>query len=253
MEGQVSGGDYVVGYCHGGMVVQLFHRSLMRMVLRDVTGRKGWRGEISIEHLYVPWARNEVVVRFLEAPRPVEWLLMVDTDMVFEPDTADRLMDSANAVGARVLAGLYFGYCSTSDPGVLYPVWYEEDVGGQAEYRTVGKLDLDGPQRLAACGMGCCLIHREVLVAMDEMYRAYPLNARWFGFDDGRELRAPNQITQMGEDLSFCRRAVRCGYPVWGDSRIRLGHVKRRIETFDTWRGKDADRVSDSAPHQAAL
>lgn len=160
---------------------------------------------------------------------------MVDTDMVFPEDTAYRLIDSANEVGAHLLSALYFGYCSSSQPGVLFPVWYEEAPERDAEFQTVPRLNLDRPQPLGAVGMGCCLIHRTVLEAIADHYKSQPLNARWFSFDLGREDRADTREMLMGEDLSFCKRAKVVGFPTWGDARIQCGHIKRRVEDFATW------------------
>jgi hypothetical protein len=33
----------------------------------------------------------------------------------------------------------------------------------------------------------------------------------------------------LSEDYSFCERARRCGYKIWADTTIRLGHIGKYV------------------------
>ena len=70
---------------------------------------------------------------------------------------------------------------------------------------------MDEPVELASIGVGCVLIHRRVLVKMREDYGKDPWP--WFGNDIVR--LGPGAV-RIGEDMTFCCRAIRSGFSVWG-------------------------------------
>src|SRR5262249_50698313 len=63
-------------------------------------------------------SRNLIVAEFLKGQAP--WLLMVDTDMVFEPDAAAGLLKVADPAGAPVVGGL----CFSLEQGEPKPTMY---------------------------------------------------------------------------------------------------------------------------------
>jgi GT2 family glycosyltransferase len=67
---------------------------------------------------------------------------------------------------------------------------------------------------VAGCGFGCVLMKRNVLwnVLCQHGYMFSPINT-------------------VGEDLSFCWRARQCGYKIYCDPTIALGHEIRTIIT----------------------
>jgi hypothetical protein len=168
--------------------------------------------------------RNAIVEQFL--PTPFEWLLMMDSDMEFDHDVPERLIASANENNVKILSGMYVG--RPLKDGELYPIWFgkidptlPENEG--CDSRILSEVNHDG---LTPCtggvGMGCCLIHREVLEAMRMMYHE---KEPWIWFSwDTASFRG--QLVSRGEDLSFCLNAAAIGYPTYGDARIRLGHFK---------------------------
>ena len=68
------------------------------------------------------------------------------------------------------------------------------------------------------------MIHRDVIqaIAAKEFNPTFP----WF-----QETEAYGQ--PVGEDLTFCLRALACGYPVHVDTRIKVGHHKSYLLTED--------------------
>ena len=43
-------------------------------------------------------------------------------------------------------------------------------------------------------------------------------------------------IYGLGEDLSFCVRARNCGYKIWCDPKLQIGHKAATIVTRDTFK-----------------
>ena len=135
--------------------------------------------------------RNYIVVQALNAK--CDWLLFVDDDMTFPPDTLERLL----AHGKRII-----GVASHSR---LLPVKYTvELLEGSAELPN---------ELFEARAVGC-----GVMLVDTSIFRE--LNRPWFGFktfDTGQIAR--------GEDAWFCDLARDNGYKVWCDPTIPIGHI----------------------------
>lgn len=63
--------------------------------------------------------------------------------------------------------------------------------------------------RVAGCGFGCVWMRTDVL--RDVMN------------SNGGRCFVPEE--KLGEDLAFCKRARGCGYDIWCDPTVRVGHV----------------------------
>ena len=63
--------------------------------------------------------------------------------------------------------------------------------------------------RVAGCGFGCVLMKTQVL--KDVM------------LNNGGRCFLPDQ--KLGEDLAFCKRAKACGYEIWCEPTVQIGHV----------------------------
>lgn len=170
-------------------------------------------------------ARNKIVEQFLEGPGT--HLFFMDTDMVFEPHTLNRLF----AHGKPIVSGTYFARTDTPVPHVyeyartdenrvawyrsmapefrawqaLHPELAEEVNAGCFPY-------LDGLTECDAVGGGCLLIAREVLEAIP---------APWFECYD----------TGGGEDFDFCGKAQAAGYKVYADFAIQADHYTDMVFT----------------------
>jgi len=142
-------------------------------------------------------ARNGLVQKFLKSD--CTHLLFVDDDTIIPHDTADRLFlldtDIAAGVypmvfnGAIVISALPLGW-----QGAAWPEpWIE------------------GVFPVEHCGLGCALICREVLEAMQ-----YP----WFTWLETRE------GGYVGEDVEFCRQAHKRKFTILCDGDLHCGHDK---------------------------
>jgi len=215
--------NLVIGYAHGGMVHEYFMRCMLEFQFYDQQHRKLLHSSIGAMGPEITDNRNRICTKFLSLPPSVEWLLMADTDIVFKAEWVYRLIDHKR----DIMSGLYFGRPGTN--GDLAPIWYERipHSGDFDEVRIVSVITAETPQRLEACGMGFCLIHRKVL-------EAFPTEPdpfwRWFG----RDLYQTNGVpTRISEDLTFCYRARKLGFEVYGDATVRLAHLKMTALDWD--------------------
>lgn len=212
-----------VGYVHSTDVKTLFMVSLLRLLLRDsAQGRRfahaaGHLSEFSSANIST--ARNELVRKFLAGD--AHWLFMVDTDMVFEPDVVERLLGSAYS-GARRVADVIGGLCFGAQDGRLFPTLYAVRDG---EVFRFAEYPRDSLVEVSATGAACLLIHRSVLERVGQV-QAEAGNTAFPWFQESVFEGRP-----AGEDFTFCWRAGECGFRVWVDTSVRVGHVKQTVFT----------------------
>lgn len=157
--------------------------------------------------------RNEIVHEFLDH-HDADWLWMVDTDMTFEPDILDRLIESAHPTERPVMGALCFSWqgggraCPT-----LYILRDDGNTGRIYNYPRNTRMRV-------LTGAGCLLIHRSALekIRDAEFSPAYP-------FFEWRHVGS----RPVGEDITFCIRAEAIGIPVHVDTSIKCGHVKTLV------------------------
>jgi hypothetical protein len=164
-------------------------------------------------------ARNEIVAKFLDE-HDADWLWFIDTDMVFDPDILDRLVEAAHPVERPILGALCF---SIQDGFRACPTLYVIREDGKA-----GRVyDYPANTRMRVfTGTGCLLIHRTALGKMRD--RAFDPAYPWF-----QETRT--QDLPIGEDITFCIRAEAIGIPVHVDTSIRCGHEKTYVVDEDVY------------------
>ena len=173
-------------------------------------------------------ARNKIVRSFLASP--AEWLLMVDTDMVFGPDLLDRLLAAADPEARPIVGGLCHGKAEHEDGVSYFPtIYYHTDKGSA----RASKYPADTLLEVHATGGACLLIHRTV---MEKIGAEYPEPYPWFQEEvvEGR---------RCSEDVVFCIRAREQGFRVYVHTGIDVGHVKKEVvdaATYQAWRESNA-------------
>jgi len=205
----------VIGYVRPALVHGAFAESLLSVVMEgktpvDAVLRLEWGPNLST-------GRNLLCADFLARPGAPEWLFMVDTDMVFEADTIDRLIAAADPVEVPVLGGL----CWSLDAGVKVPVMYElvQKEAGVLAFTRPARWPEDAVMRVSATGAACLLIHRSVLEAVEKT--SGDAAAPWF-----RETAVGAPLSLMGEDMTFCLRCAAADVPVHVHTGVRPGHLK---------------------------
>lgn len=170
-------------------------------------------------------ARNEAVEDFLATGTP--WLLFVDTDMGWEPDALEQLLDVADPAERPIVGALCFGFSPTDESAgeangmhrFPFPTIYDlvDDPDKGFGFRVRYGYRPQSLQRVFATGAAFLLLHRDALTKIAEA--SGPV---WF-----TRQRNPKGDRQLwGEDVSFCARANGAGVPVYVDTRVRTSHWK---------------------------
>lgn len=155
-------------------------------------------------------ARNELAMKAIHMG--ADYILWLDSDMVFEPDLMTRLFESLKANDADFVSGLYFKRFPPYEP-VVYSKFDIVDDEIIAEKMTeVPKTVTE----VGGVGFGCVLMSTALALAVYNEYNT---------------MFAP--IGNVGEDIAFCYRAQTLGYKVLLDPSIRCGHVGHYVITED--------------------
>jgi hypothetical protein len=204
----------VVGYVHPDYVRAEFMVSMLGLQRRTRTAIDGFEPIHSGPN--IARARNALTRAFLATN--AEWLLTVDTDMVFAPDVLDRLIAAADPV-LRPVMGAFCLMQETLD-GEGLPTLYEvaEGVNGLGFARYTEWPD-DAVIRVGATGTGCLLVHRGVFEILDADERTHDDVWPWF-----REASLHGR--PIGEDFTFMLRCGVAGIPIHVHTGVRVGHIK---------------------------
>lgn len=136
-----------------------------------------------------------------------DYVLFADSDMIFSSDDLNKLL----AHDADIVSGLY-----VTRNGENKNVCYKEVITRRRFPPRAPKLVHDptttGYGPVAACGFGFCLIKTDVIKCMAKRYKSL------FEPFDG-----------VGEDIAFCLRARKCGYEIFTDRDVKLGHVGEKV------------------------
>lgn len=168
-------------------------------------------------------ARNQAAYDFLEEFPEAQWLFWLDTDMGFQPETLELLLEAADPVERPIVGALCFSQQEIESDGMggrrtqPTPVIYDWiTVEGQSGYAVRWDYPRDTVTQVHATGSACIVIHRSVLERMREKFGPV-----WYN-------RIPNPSTAQlfSEDLSFCVRAGALDIPVYVDTRVKTTHLK---------------------------
>ncbi len=153
--------------------------------------------------------------------------LMVDDDIVFDPEDANSIVDRCRE-GYDVIAAAY----PTGDASHLA-------VRPLGDLRTPLRFGPDvPPTEMRHVATGFFAVHRRVIAAMVETLPECNSNASWrfwplfgFGWEPDPEAGGTNNLS---EDYWFCNRARALGFHVYLDMSIAIGHdVKARLNVIN--------------------
>jgi GT2 family glycosyltransferase len=210
--------DLVAGYVHGGSVRAEFCASLLDLVTK---------GPAAVETVLayqsgpnISTGRNQLVNTFLtEYTAP--WLLMLDTDMVFGEDTAQRLIEAADPDDRPVVGALCF---SQNHEGPPFSTMYDltEPEPGRLAFARRSEWPEGECVPVSATGAACLLMHRGALEKVQAS--TGDMAAPWF-----KEVPVGAPLSLMGEDMTFCLRCQAAGIPVHVHTGVRVGHMKMQM------------------------
>lgn len=137
-----------------------------------------------------------------------DYIMWFDSDMVFQPDTLERMMDVMDKnPDIDILSGLYVRRGAPFTPVIFSKL--EVNEHGELDWDDVVNIP-DEPFEVAGCGFGCVLMKTDCLYEIASKENG----GMWF-----------TPIAGAGEDCAFCIRARESGYKIWCDPRIDLGHM----------------------------
>ena len=137
-----------------------------------------------------------------------EWVWMVDTDMVFEPDTLIRLLQTAEEQDADFACGIYYQRKAPYNPCIYREIRAGDDAGADV-YKDYPR---DSVFEIAGAGAGCVLIRTETIKKAWDTF-----GPPWL------------PMTRLGEDISFCARMGEIGARMVCDSRVKVGHIGEMV------------------------
>lgn len=206
---------FALGNINPGSVRFEFMQSILGLMKDPTSDEHGTQFVELISKVHGPYldvGRNFVVERFLKSDAEV--LLFVDSDMEFTPEQAHRVVASVSEE-QPIIGGLYTNWFA--EHGVR-PVALNWNL--DAEVAQMHPIDMpaegDGLVEVGCVGTGFMAIHRSVL---DKMTETFNPPCPWFA-----EVALGG--SQMGEDVTFCQRAIALGSPVCVDTDLRIAHYK---------------------------
>lgn len=227
-------GKAIFGYLHPGVVEGAFMRSAINLIAYDgIHNRRLIDGGGFLEYqagANLSQPRNNLVQMFMGFH--AEWLLMVDADMTFPADALDRLVDKADPIERPIVGGLCFGLEQDGrHTPTLFDVFKGED--GNPQVGRYREWDVDSLMRVGGTGTAFLLIHRTVFERFDAFEApdgTTAFNKTFPYFQETEYFGKP-----IGEDLTFCFRAGLLGIPVYVDTSLHIGHIKRRELNLATY------------------
>ena len=220
-----------VGYISNGDEKTHFSNSLYMMGMQD---KRITKVHVIISGPRIATARNDVIKEFLKTDN--QWILLLDSDMVFAPDLLEKLLATANERIRPVVGGLCFGGGRVGIPfPTLYALTSPKENNGRVT-KVISNYPKDALCKVDATGAACLLIHRDVLLNMEKefgnMPDGYSNPHPWFA-------ETVHMGHEYGEDWTFCMRLRQLKVPIYVNTAAKLGHVKTQIydeEFYEQWR-----------------
>lgn len=221
-------GTAVVAHLSPGEWSACFGASLIDLLFYDMAHNRRVVGhqfghlhkEAGADNIYA--ARNKCCQVLIDDTQ-AEWLLFIDSDMGFAPDTLDELIRSADPVSRPVMGGLAFAMKSAGADKMFArrykatPTLYRmAQIGDDTGFAPMFDYPKDRVVEVDATGAAILLIHRTVLETLRERY-----GDTWFD-----HAAKPSGDGKFGEDLSFCIRLKACGIPMHVNTAVKTTHDK---------------------------
>lgn len=154
-------------------------------------------------------ARNNLARQAIKAE--ADYVLWLDSDMVFAPDLLQKMLKVSQENDIDFLTAICFRRKPPYTPCLFDRL---EKVENGASYTAIMSVP-EGRFKVGGCGFAGVLMSTDVLMSVASKF-------------DGQMFEP---MKGFGEDVAFCWRARECGYDIWADSDIELGHVGNCIVT----------------------
>ncbi len=200
---------------------------------REITRREGdavYESDITEQGHIV---RGGFLLKFLAYTQYDAWL-MLDGDQVQPADLLERLRETMDAGNLDMVTAHYYGRGTHPVQSFCFPLG-----DGTWPYQPYLDPPTEGLHELACCGMGCVLIRRAVVEAVQA---AQPPGQNAMDIAPMPELTGDGR--PVGSDFRFFSLARRLGYRLWLDagveslhtSTLLLGHKSARaLADYTVW------------------
>jgi len=145
-------------------------------------------------------ARNRLAEKYLDA----DYILWIDTDMMFRPNSLKKLLDC----NKDIVSGLYFSRGYPFQPLASHKV-RGTNLFKPADVNKNGLIEVD------AAGFGFMLIKKGVFDKIEKPWFVYKKT--------------------LGEDYYFCTKAKEAGFKVFVNCDVQCGHWTERAITINDW------------------
>ena len=150
-----------------------------------------------------------------------DWMLFIDTDLIFQPHEVQMLYDLAIRKGPGIYCGTY--PLKTIKPKIVF------------NPRPGSSVDAEGVVSVFEGGTGFMMIHRSCL---EKMRKAYPDNDYtrdggdqtslgpghdWFQVGTYKQENKPTRY--LSEDYYFCRKWIDMGGDIYMQTKICANHI----------------------------
>jgi hypothetical protein len=133
-----------------------------------------------------------------------DMIMWIDSDISWEPADIFRLYRSDK----KIISGCYL----MEDRHI--PI-YQQPRGGMMPEQMLD--DYSKPFQIAGCGFGFLAVKSGVFENMPRP---------WFGPESVPDGDGNEVFMLIGEDLSWCTKAIKAGFEVWVDPKVRVTHQK---------------------------
>ena len=168
-------------------------------------------------------ARNKIAQKAIDLD--VDYVLMVDNDVVIPSDAIEILLDDLKDVCLGYYAhrdgdNIYRGRTSVcklyDENGALY---YNYPLESEHTAQDMDKKRKEGTYKLQihGGGMGCAFIKTEMFKIMP-----YP----WYDWVNYKN----EHRGMLSEDLYFCEACKKRNIPIYTDTRLNCGHLLRHVQ-----------------------
>lgn len=243
---------FVIGCLHSGNVDGHFFHSLTHLLTTQLPTADGKPSDnpLPIDDIIMvrsgpalQLGRGVLCNAFIEST-DADAILLLDTDMSFTPQMIHQMWDlfcrlpDIEGPHAKILGGLAFIASAPHlrEPGTIVPNLWAPAPDGTRRYVQVTDVPAEKKlYKVGATGAACLMIHREVF---EKIAEAQGQNGRWwyhYMLEDGDEL---------GEDISFCRRATDAGFGIYIHTGLVFGHTKPIVLDEEDYRASWPDATT---------
>ncbi len=211
-----------LGWCDNGTTDGKFTEGLMTAVLAGPANGMTIHTSIRVQGNQIGRQRQVLFDHWADKLK-TDWLLWVDSDIVLNLESMQKLWKTADKINRPVVSGVYF--ISKENEGSLmkpFPVLFNDISEFQIQY--VHPLPDNEVIKIDNAGFGFVLMHKSIVPKIRE---ANPGKGMFMETGDGVDDHF------IGEDIIFFRRMKAAGIPLHAHTGAIVKHMKRFSLDYD--------------------